>query len=446
MGTSKNDLFKGVCIGIPRAGRAVPMEWAFSYKQMDTPINYHGININTENMKVDEARNFIALEARKHNCRYLFFLGDDTVPPPHVLRRFVFMMENKPEIKVIGGIYCTKSDPAFPLVFRGNGLGTYWDWKAGELFWVTGLGMDCTMIRMSVFDEIAEPWFLTIKADGSIDNVNAVEAWTEDLYFCKKITDKYDCPLDCTENHEHKHSIYADGSILCDHWDVQNMKKYSLPMNSKPATRYFNVGDKKILDLGCGTRQEVFPDGIATRVDQREEVNPDYRCDLRMLPFETETWDVVYSSHVLEHFSRREILPVLDEWLRVLRVGGELRLVVPDVEWAAQTILDGKPNQSTWDVLYGQGDIGDYDFNYHRCGFTLQTLQRLIENKGLRVEKIWKQEPYNLCVLATKLLPFGQLGEGEGRALVDARPATKSDSDVGIPQAIAPVEEAVEAK
>lgn len=402
-----SDLFKGVAIGIPMAGRPVPIEWAFAFKGMDTPINYNAINISTGGMKVDEARQFIAEETIKQQCKYLLFLGDDTVPPPHILRRFIFLMENNPEIQVIGGIYVVKSDPPFPLVFRGNGNGSYWDWKVGELFWVSGLGMDATMIRTSVFEKISKPWFLTIKADGYNDAVGKCEAWTEDLFFCEKVTKAF----------EGKHPIWADGSILCDHWDVKTMKKYTLPLNSKPCRRHFNVGKKKILDLGCGPLQEVFPEGIATRVDQREEVNPDYRCDLRALPFENESWDIVYSSHTLEHFRPKDVPIVLEEWIRVLKPGGEMRLKIPDLEFAAKQVLNGGLDIMGHNVLFGQGD-GEYDYDVHRNGFTEKTLRAMIESKGLKVKKMWKEPPYNLMCQAIKEKASLQVGDGQGRALI----------------------------
>ena len=49
---------------------------------------------------------------------------------------------------------------------------------------------------------------------------------------------------------------------------------------------------------------------------------------LEMIP--DETADLIYASHVLEHFGRWEFRAVLAEWRRVLKPGGVLRLAVPD--------------------------------------------------------------------------------------------------------------------
>lgn len=54
--------------------------------------------------------------------------------------------------------------------------------------------------------------------------------------------------------------------------------------------------------------------------------------DLRKtLPWQDASVDVVYSSHTLEHMSREDGRSLLIECLRVLKPGGLLRIVVPDL-------------------------------------------------------------------------------------------------------------------
>ena len=47
------------------------------------------------------------------------------------------------------------------------------------------------------------------------------------------------------------------------------------------------------------------------------------------LNYEDNTVDLIYASHVLEYFDREEVSEVLEEWYRVLKPGGILRLAVP---------------------------------------------------------------------------------------------------------------------
>ena len=58
------------------------------------------------------------------------------------------------------------------------------------------------------------------------------------------------------------------------------------------------------------------------------------------LPFGTEQVDACYASHVLEHLTRAQARALLLESFRVLRPGGIIRLVVPDLEAIVREYLD----------------------------------------------------------------------------------------------------------
>ncbi|HLL73725.1 MAG TPA: methyltransferase domain-containing protein [Pyrinomonadaceae bacterium] len=62
--------------------------------------------------------------------------------------------------------------------------------------------------------------------------------------------------------------------------------------------------------------------------------------DLRQgIPFEDGRFDVVYHSHLLEHFSKARAQLFLKECWRVLKPGGTLRVAVPDLERMARDYL-----------------------------------------------------------------------------------------------------------
>ena len=67
-----------------------------------------------------------------------------------------------------------------------------------------------------------------------------------------------------------------------------------------------------------------YEDSIA----YRDMTNLNFKGDARDLPFKDETLDYIYSSHTLEDFEDKESL--LKEWLRVLKPGGYLLLLLPD--------------------------------------------------------------------------------------------------------------------
>jgi SAM-dependent methyltransferase len=385
----------GLVIGIPTLGRPVNMDWANAYKSLNAPINFNCNIVNVLGRPVADARNFIAEEAKKLKAKYIFFLGDDVIVPAHTLRQLIFRMEQDQALGVVGGVYCSKCDPPAPLVFRDNGCGTFWDWKVGEYFEVTGLGMDCTLIRVEMLDKISSPLFKTINDDKFLDAVNHADVWTEDLYFCKKVIE------------ETSYKIYCDATIICTHFDIYSGKSWGLPANSLPTRRVISEKKLQAIDIGCGSykRYEQFPDHDLLRVDIDERWEPDYRCDVRSLPFETESFDLVFSSHVLEHFPSVECDAVLDEWLRILKVGGTIELVIPTIEWAAEQLVKGICNEDVLNVLYG-AQTSPYDFHYN--GFTPQSFKEFLEEHGLKDIKIERAttsplgKEYNMRATAVK--------------------------------------------
>jgi len=90
------------------------------------------------------------------------------------------------------------------------------------------------------------------------------------------------------------------------------------------------------LNFGCGAR-------IAanwTNIDFHSSDSRVRRVNLLAgFPFPDNYFDVVYSSHVLEHFTRDQGLFLIREAHRVLKPGAILRIVVPDLEGSCREYL-----------------------------------------------------------------------------------------------------------
>ena len=90
------------------------------------------------------------------------------------------------------------------------------------------------------------------------------------------------------------------------------------------------------LNIGCGDR---FAKGW-TNIDFHSSDASVTRVNiLRGLPYPEASFDVVYSSHVLEHFPRDTAGRMLKEMHRVLKPGGLVRVVVPDLEQTCREYL-----------------------------------------------------------------------------------------------------------
>lgn len=121
-------------------------------------------------------------------------------------------------------------------------------------------------------------------------------------------------------------------------------------------------------------------------MDRADFPHVDFRCGADSLPmFESGSAEVIYSSHMLEYFDRREILPVLAEWNRLLCPGGLLRLAVPDFEALVGVYLQNKNLESILGPVYGRMEIvGTGTTIYHKTAYDFASLEKLLGQCGFR--------------------------------------------------------------
>jgi predicted SAM-dependent methyltransferase len=94
---------------------------------------------------------------------------------------------------------------------------------------------------------------------------------------------------------------------------------------------------KRYLNLGCGERFHAE----WVNLDLHPASPSVQKWDLQKdLPFPDGSFDVVYHSHVLEHFSRVDGIQLLARCLRLLKPSGVIRVVVPDLERIARQYLE----------------------------------------------------------------------------------------------------------
>lgn len=163
------------------------------------------------------------------------------------------------------------------------------------------------------------------------------------------------------------------------------------------------------LDIGSGDAPiegYIGVDKYATRDDI-------IKCDMWNLPFEDNSIDAIYSSHALEHIERWRIVPTLQEWYRVLRIGGELDLRVPDIIWCMKYYLDyvGRNETETnpvlgWElsIIIGSQEPG-MEGMVHRMAFTEKSLKYFLticNFRNITIEHIWSHNQQTLRAVAVK--------------------------------------------
>lgn len=138
----------------------------------------------------------------------------------------------------------------------------------------------------------------------------------------------------------------------------------------------------KRLHLGCG--KVYLPDW--TNVDVFQTTLADEYCDVRALPFNKGTFDLIYASHILEHVQRNMVLATLTHWRSLLRTGGTLRLAVPNFEAVAEHYVEHRNLGMLMGLLYGGQN---HYLNKHTTTFDRPTLTASLEAVGFREVRAW---------------------------------------------------------
>jgi ubiquinone/menaquinone biosynthesis C-methylase UbiE len=118
-------------------------------------------------------------------------------------------------------------------------------------------------------------------------------------------------------------------------------------------------------------------------VDIRNLPGVDVVTDIHDLSlFEGDDIELIYCSHVLEHVPRFKYMDILQNWYSILKIGGKLRLAVPDIESVFKHYSKYKNLEILRGFLWG-GQT--YDENYHYCGWDFETLSRDLKSVGFDI-------------------------------------------------------------
>jgi predicted SAM-dependent methyltransferase len=170
----------------------------------------------------------------------------------------------------------------------------------------------------------------------------------------------------------------------------------------------------KFLNLGCGEKYVKSPEWLnADMLPVGEDV---VRCNfLNGIPFESHKFELVYHSHVLEHFSKTDGEKFIAECYRVLKPGGVIRIALPNLEIIAREYLKNMERA----LASEQGADADYDW------IMLEMYDQTVRNTGGGAMFQYLHQDQ----LPNKEYIFKRIGVGAGLYLKDAVQPKRSFSD-----------------
>lgn len=131
------------------------------------------------------------------------------------------------------------------------------------------------------------------------------------------------------------------------------------------------------LNLGCSTRR--LPGYVNVDCQPAEAV--DVVMDLKEIDkhYEEGTVDVIYISHVLEHFPRHEARDLIKKLYTILKKGGVLRIAVPNFESVVIRYTLTLDLDELHGLLYSNHDV---PFDGHYTIWDFRTMSRDLKNVG----------------------------------------------------------------
>lgn len=171
----------------------------------------------------------------------------------------------------------------------------------------------------------------------------------------------------------------------------------------------------KVLDLGSGTVNrltEDYKDFERITLDFNPNMKPDIFCDVRKMDEREdlkEAFDAVFCSHMIEHFSIRDIRKILQNVKFVMKKDAWFEILCPDVLAVMKYVVDERMDLDAVlyrvltkdiraiDVLYGLGNTREdtrfeNEFMKHCFGFSRKTLVQTLHSAGFNIVDDYTQE------------------------------------------------------
>lgn len=178
-------------------------------------------------------------------------------------------------------------------------------------------------------------------------------------------------------------------------------KKVAAPTPDRPNYSE-NVTGLRCLEIGPGDKPvrgfealNIVGDGISKHVADAG----------KGLPFEDDTFDIIYASHVLEHVPWTHTVSTLKDWRRIIKPGGRLEVWVPNGLKICQRFVEAEQNGEipfkapddwyrfndhkdpcVWAAgrifTYGDGEGTLGDPNWHLALFSPRYLRKLLLDAG----------------------------------------------------------------
>lgn len=159
-------------------------------------------------------------------------------------------------------------------------------------------------------------------------------------------------------------------------------------------TRVNEMLKGNVVKLNIGAGHIYFDDYI--NVDARKINNIDVVADVHNMPFDRESVDEIYASHLIEHFTKDDFMNVLlPYWCSIIKKNGKIRMILPDLESMIQHYVNKEYNiDDLREVLYG---LQEYPGDVHYALYGRRELLEILKKCGLEASYTFTDRRNGKC-------------------------------------------------
>lgn len=169
----------------------------------------------------------------------------------------------------------------------------------------------------------------------------------------------------------------VDFQALCNDTSDLLEKKWGKNFWNEQIVRGVMLKNGLRLNLGAGN----FPLEGFVNIDMQEAVKPDLVCDILDLPYGEGSVDEIYAGHILEHFDWKDGEEALHYWRTLLKPGGKISVVVPDIDYLMKEYV-ANPSPTKLREL---NDLYIYSYcqvSPHKYAYSADLLKEALETAG----------------------------------------------------------------
>jgi predicted SAM-dependent methyltransferase len=148
------------------------------------------------------------------------------------------------------------------------------------------------------------------------------------------------------------------------------------------------IRDLKLLNIGCGPN--IYPQFINLDYSWQPGINICWDITKKPYPLSNDSLDGIFTEHCLEHISVPACQKNLEEFHRLLKPGGTLRIVVPDAE-IYYTIYNKRLNGEKIAMPYEESYIspnarinGLFRNHGHQFIYDFETFRIMLQKAGFK--------------------------------------------------------------